>query len=71
VIEDLHDRYVCVSPVFRGGILYKIGDEMFLPQGTEYKGKSFVLENATEKKTTNVVHRQKRRKENVTPGEGV
>ena len=49
MIEQLHDKYKCVSTVYRGDRLYKPGQIMLLPKGTEYKGKSFVLvEDATD-----------------------
>lgn len=44
MIERLHDTYRCVSTVYRGDRLYKPGQIMLLPAGTEYKGKAFVLE---------------------------
>ncbi len=42
-MKHLHDEYRCISPVYKGGVLYAIGDSMFLPAGKEYKGHCFVL----------------------------
>jgi hypothetical protein len=48
LIEALHDKYICVSPVFKGGRLYNPGDVLLLPKGTEYRGISFVPAKAPE-----------------------
>lgn len=48
MITDLHDLYVCISPVFRGGRLYKLGDPLLVPKGEVLKSKNFMLEKAAE-----------------------
>ncbi|ADY13686.1 hypothetical protein SpiBuddy_1862 [Sphaerochaeta globosa str. Buddy] len=45
MIDSLHKRYVCVSPVYRGGQLYNPGDILLLTEDETYSGSKFVLEN--------------------------
>ncbi len=63
MIDSLHHRYVCVSPVYRGGRLYNPGDILLLPVEEEYTGTKFVLENlVTEPQPEQEPKLKKRRK---------
>lgn len=41
MIDSLHNKYVCVSPVYRGGKLYKIGDILLVPKDVGFSSKNF------------------------------
>jgi hypothetical protein len=63
----VNDEYKCVSMNFRDGVLYKPGDKMLLPAGSEYKGKSFVLVKKAEKPEKKT---SKKKKEESSEDEG-
>lgn len=68
MIENLHKRYICVSPVFRGGRLYNPGDILLLPDGEEYTGKKFSLVPAVEPQPEQE-QKPKKRKKNTSEEE--
>lgn len=65
----VNDEYKCVTTNFRDGVLYKPGEPMFLPAGTEYKGNAFVLVKKGEKPAKKTSNKKTSGKKESSEGE--
>lgn len=41
MIETLNDVYVCISPVYKDGKLYAVGDHRLVPKGQKFESRKF------------------------------